>query len=212
MDDPSKNQLRAGLEFLDWNVNPEAPLNGALQCFCDNEAKTLGPQKWIAEFKYKASYAIKDIENADQNEKICRKYQETRWKILVMDNMIKYFIIILNTVIRMVVIIIINKVGCSTESTQMKYITDCVFICIFFNTGFLLMLCNSNLTEQSYLWGALFKGNDSDFNQNWFTSMGDTIVGSMKFNVWFPVVMEIMNWGMRAAFRYKDYYSAEEAN
>ena len=48
MEDPTKNVLRAGLEFLDWNVNPEAPLNGALQCFCDNEAKTLGPQKWIA--------------------------------------------------------------------------------------------------------------------------------------------------------------------
>ena len=146
-EDPTKNVLRAGLEFLDWDVNPEAPLNGALQCFCDNEAKTLGPQKWIALTKYDDPYAIKDIDDVDQNERICKKYQETRWKILVMDNMIKYFIIILNTVIRMVVIIIINKVGCSTESTQMKYITDCVFICIFFNTGFLLMLCNSNLTE-----------------------------------------------------------------
>jgi hypothetical protein len=42
---------------------------------------------------------------------------------------------------------IINKVGCDTESTQMSYITNSVFICIFFNTGFLLMLCNANLTE-----------------------------------------------------------------
>ena len=41
--------------------------------------------------------------------------------------------------------------------------------------------------------------------------MGDTIVGSMIFNVWFPVVIEVMNWGMRAAFRYKYYYSAEDA-
>jgi hypothetical protein len=127
-----------------------------------------------------------------------------------MDNLIKYFIIILNTVIRMVVIIIINKVGCSTESTQMKFITDCVFICIFFNTGFLLMLCNSNLTEQSYLMGAFFKGNDSDFNQSWFTSMGDTIVGSMKFNVWFPVAMEIGYYCMRSTYRLKDYFQAPD--
>ena len=64
-----------------------------------------------------------------------------------MDNFIKYLIIIINTVIRMAVIIIINKVGYMTESNQMKYITDSVFICIFFNTGFLLMLCNANLGD-----------------------------------------------------------------
>jgi hypothetical protein len=29
-DDSAKNLHRAGLEFLDWNVNPKAPLNGAL--------------------------------------------------------------------------------------------------------------------------------------------------------------------------------------
>lgn len=30
VDDPTKNLHRAGLEFLDWDVNPDAPLNGAL--------------------------------------------------------------------------------------------------------------------------------------------------------------------------------------
>ena len=92
----------------------------------------------------------------------------------------------------------------------MGYITDSVFICIFFNTGFLLMLCNSNLTEQGYLMGAIFKGNDSDFNMNWFTSMGDTIVGSMLFNVWFPIAMEIGYWMMRTSFRLYDKAMAPE--
>ena len=131
--------------------------------------------------------------------------------MMLMNNCIKYIIIILNTVIRMSVILIINQVGHNTESTQMKYITDCVFICIFFNTGFLLMLCNANLEEQNLLFlGSIFKGNDSDFNQNWFTSMGDTIVGSMKFNIWFPVAMEIGMYMMRTAFRLKDRFGAEE--
>jgi hypothetical protein len=92
----------------------------------------------------------------------------------------------------------------------MKYITDSVFICIFFNTGFLLMLCNANLEVQSRLLGSFFTGSDSDFNQNWFTTMGDTIVGSMRFNVWFPIVMEIINWMMRSAFRLLDWCKAEE--
>lgn len=86
----------------------------------------------------------------------------------------------------------------------MKYVTDSVFICIFFNTGFLLMLCNANLQEQGLFVAKYFKGHDSDFNQNWFTGMGDTIVAAMVFNVWFPVVMEFINYGMRYAFRLKD--------
>jgi hypothetical protein len=123
-----------------------------------------------------------------------------------MDESIKNLIIIINTVIRMLVIIIVNNVGYITESNQMKYITNSVFICIFFNTGFLLMLCNANLGDQSALLGSYFKGNDSDFNQSWFTSMGDTIVGSMVFNVWFPVVMEFCNYGMRLGFRILDWF------
>ena len=51
-----------------------------------------------------------------QDFPICKDYQETKWKITAMDNLIKYLIIIINTVIRMVVIIIINKVGYQTES------------------------------------------------------------------------------------------------
>jgi hypothetical protein len=62
-----------------------------------------------------------------------------------MNNGIKYIIIMLNYVIRVVVIKIINFIRCSTESTQMIYITNMVFICQFFNTGVLPMLCTANL-------------------------------------------------------------------
>jgi hypothetical protein len=92
----------------------------------------------------------------------------------------------------------------------MRYTTDAVFICQFFNTGFLLMLCNANLTEQSSLL-SMFDGTDSDFNQSWFSSIGDTIVGSMKFNIYFPIAMEFMWFGMRTAFRLKDKVGAGES-
>ena len=131
-------------------------------------------------------------------------------KLLVMNNSIKYIIIIINTVIRMVVIKIITLVGIDTESSQMKYTTDAVFICQFFNTGFLLMLCNANLKEQSGLL-SMFDGTDSDFNQNWFSSIGDTIVGSMMFNIYFPIAMEFMWFGIRSALRLKDKIGAGES-
>ena len=60
------------------------------------------------------------------------------------NNVIKYTIIILNTVIRKGVIAIITYVGHDNESEQMKQVTNVVFACQFFNTGFLLMLCNAN--------------------------------------------------------------------
>jgi hypothetical protein len=40
--------------------------------------------------------------------------------------------------------------------------------------------------------------------------MGDTIVAAMVFNVWFPVVMEFINYGLRQVFILKDYIGREE--
>lgn len=70
------------------------------------------------------------------------------------------------------VIAIINMIKISTESGEMKYITNAVFLSIFFNTGLLIMLCNSNLEDQGLFGlGYIFnKGKNSDFNSNWFTS------------------------------------------
>lgn len=64
-----------------------------------------------------------------------------------MDNAVKYLIIIINTVMRMVIIKIIDMVGCDTQSSEMSYVTTAVFICTFFNTGWLLMIVNANLQD-----------------------------------------------------------------
>jgi hypothetical protein len=63
----------------------------------------------------------------------------------VMNQWVSILIIALNVVIRIAVIEIMLKIGCSTESQQMIYITNVVFVCQFFNTGILPMLCTANL-------------------------------------------------------------------
>lgn len=40
--------------------------------------------------------------------------------------------------------------------------------------------------------------------------MGDTIVGAMVFNVYFPVIMEFINYGTRSAKRLLDYFKKGE--
>ena len=125
-----------------------------------------------------------------------------------MDQFLSNLIIFINVGIRMVIIEIIEAVGCQTESYQMSIITNSVFVCIFFNTGFLVMLCNANLLEQGSIF-TIFNGNDTDFNRNWFTSQGDTIVKSMVFNIWFPFAMEWANFCQRTTFRIMDWCSKQ---
>lgn len=80
----------------------------------------------------------------------------------------------------------------------MTYITDSVFLCQFFNTGFLLMLCGANLTDQPVL-GHLGMpvGSMSDFNSAWFDQLGATIAGSLTFGAWFPIANEFAQKGRR---------------
>lgn len=86
-------------------------------------------------------------------------------KATVLNNVVKYTIIILNTVIRYIVIAIVQCVGQDSQSGQMSFITDCVFICQFFNTGFVLMLCSANFDSQGFFWGGFFTdGTFTDFN------------------------------------------------
>lgn len=138
----------AGLEYQDQiETNGTAPMVGALKCHCEAEIKEFG-QLTVYNKNYTYHYVDPTTnKNTTVSAKICHNYILDIGKLLVMNNSIKYIIIIINTVIRMVVIKIITLVGCDTESSQMKYTTDAVFICQFFNTGFLLMLCNANLAE-----------------------------------------------------------------
>jgi hypothetical protein len=77
------------------------------------------------------------------------------------------------------------------------------------------MLCTANLSGQipeKFVNMFNFKGADSDFNNDWFANIGDTIVGSMVFNVYFPVCMEILYFGIRSIKRIRDRASPPTIN
>lgn len=69
------------------------------------------------------------------------------------------------------------------------------------------MLCTANLEHQLppkivALLG-MNKAN-TDFNENWYTNIGDTIAAAMSFNIYFPVCMEILWFGIRTLKRLLD--------
>lgn len=59
------------------------------------------------------------------------------------------------------------------------------------------MLCNANFDGQGFFFGFLFKGYATDFDSKWFETFGDTIIGAMMFNVWYPLIGEFMWAGIR---------------
>ena len=60
---------------------------------------------------YTRLYPFKDAHDADWDKPICEHYQVSRLQATVLNNVVKYTIIILNTVIRWIVIAIVQRVG-----------------------------------------------------------------------------------------------------
>ena len=95
-------------------------------------------------------------------------------------------------------------IGKDTETEQTKLITNGVFLVQFFNTGFLLLLVNANLSEQSTVLGFIFSGGMPDFNSDWFSQIGNTLISAMMFNIYWPIIEFFCFFGMRLGFRLLD--------
>lgn len=106
----------------------------------------------------------------------------------------------------MVVVLIIDAVGCDTQSSEMSFVMMAIFFTTLFNTGFLLLIVNGNMHEQrGFPLHSFLKGDISDFNQQWFVTMGHTIVGSMKINIYMPILLEFVGLATRGLKRLIDY-------
>jgi len=64
-----------------------------------------------------------------------------------MELMISKGIVVSNVLIRKFIIVIIDFMGSHTETSLIKNITTSVFICVFINTGVLIMLNNADLSS-----------------------------------------------------------------
>jgi hypothetical protein len=74
-------------------------------------------------------YDILHANGQELKAPICKDLIEGETTIRIINECIKFGIIAVNVAIRMAVIAIISYIGCSTESHQMTYITDSVFLC-----------------------------------------------------------------------------------
>jgi len=98
-------------------------------------------------------------------------------------------IIAINIVLKTVIIKLVIWIREDTNSSQLASITNGVFIAQFFNTGFLLLFVNANLTEHSPHWlTQYFRGPFYDYMPGWYSVVGFLITKTMIINSIMPYI------------------------
>jgi len=162
--------------------------NGCLQCFCQDQ--------------YEAGVDSKETYGSSA-ESICSFYWSDKLEILAWTKSLAYSITGINFVLRQICIMLVTWIGYKDETVQIMRITTVVFIVQFFNTAFLMLLANANLADQPISFGMTF-GDIPDFNAEWFKRIGNTIVNTMIYTSYFPIIEFIGFFGMREGFRLLD--------
>ena len=126
----------------------------------------------------------------------CGEYLELTLKTTGITLSISVFLSTFNYIIRTIAIIMITWVGYNTQTKVLERVTYVTFVCQFFNTSFLLLLMNADLSEQpgstDFFWGEL-----PDFNSQWFRTISNTLMETMIFNAIYPILEFLGYWALR---------------
>ncbi len=117
----------------------------------------------------------------------------------------KYFIVLANFIMRIIINTLIKNIGFKTQSETISHIKDSVFFGAFCNTAILLLLVNANFGQIAIpIFEEIFKGKYPDFTPQWYNDIGDVLVGVMIFNIYWPLIEFIFFYAMRVLFRQWD--------
>lgn len=116
---------------------------------------------------------------------ICTQYWNFTWIVLAVTNAVTGFIVVVNTIIKGYAIELITWIGYDTHSEQLTKITNGVFISLFFNTGFLLILTNANFSQYHLPLKNWFNGPYDDYSPDWYVYVANTLTQTMIINAFF---------------------------
>jgi hypothetical protein len=165
--------------------------SGCLQCFCSEQ---------VTENGYDVAINTNFTAPSQEPAEICYEYLKLDAKATVLSSSFSYILIGFNYILRTVVIMVVSWIGYATQTAMLERITTVTFLCQFFNTAFILMLVNADLTEQP-ITGIFVWGQNGDFNAAFFKTIGNSLVSTMIFNMYYPILEWIMYWGLRLLFR-----------
>ena len=110
------------------------------------------------------------------------------------------FISLMTSITRYLIIFMVKWVGFSSFSKEIKHIKGAVFIFSFFNTGLLVLLINADFAY----FNRFFTGKYSDFNAEWYSDIGSTIISSLVFTAVYPIIEILLFGGINLLFKMAD--------
>ena len=184
-------QQYAVLDYDYIQANPGLPSSGCLQCFCQQE------------YELDADSTLTNSFGQVDDEPICDAYYSDAMSVYFWTTALSYLLIGINYILRTVCIMLVDWIGYATETERLSKTTTITFIVQYFNSAYLLLMVNANMSEQPITFG-LTTGAMPDFNSAWFRSVGDIIVAAMVFNVYYPAIEAIGYWALRWLYRCLD--------
>lgn len=150
-----------------------------MQCFCKKQGK---------ENKNKI-YTI-NTEEGDVKVPFCANFYKDKMNSFVLGTSISFIIIAVNTILKILIIKLIESIKHDTQSEKLASITNGVFIAQFFNTGILLLLVNAIMTEHSpkFITQFISTGKYFDYTPFWYKDVGAKIVKTMMINSIMPYI------------------------
>jgi len=168
--------------FREYINNEDKKKNGeptaykeTMQCFCRSKGKEKKDQV------YKISLT------KDYEEKFCEKFFKDKTVSFILGTAISFIIIAVNTILKILIIKLIETIRYDTQSEKIAAITNGVFIAQFFNTGILLLLVNANISEH-FLGKFISSGKYYDYYPEWYQDVGTKIVKTMIINCIMPYI------------------------
>ena len=165
--------------------------SGTLQCFCQQE-KIDNPDSYMT-----------DTYGSADNVAICGKYEDLVTSVYYWTTALSYLLIGINYILRTVCIKLVDWVGFDTETVRLSKTTSMTFYVQFFNSAFLLLLINADMSEQPFSFG-IVSGSFGDFNGAWFRTVGNVLIGAMFFNLYYPLIEAGAYLGIRSCGRCRD--------
>ena len=162
---------------IQWNngeKDVKTEKNDALLCFCSEFYGTYGITKtFISTFQTKTHSGQVII------GKICKDWVKILFKIQALGYMFSILIAIFGTILRNIIIALINFIGQRTFAKQFQKTLEVLFVTFFINSIFVIVLVNTNLEKTRLpILKDLFTGQFTDFSRDWYDKIGSIIVFS----------------------------------
>jgi hypothetical protein len=178
----AKEELEKAYEHKSRELAESHP--GYLQCYCDivKKKKLTDEKNEITTLNFnegKKGTKPGKGEDVTKEVSLCNEYLIDSLISKVAGQSVAFFIIAINTILKMIIIKLIEWTGEDTFSKRLTSITNMVFVAQFFNTGILLLLVNANLSEHTFIPGSqtiLGLGQFYDYSPQWYVDVGFKLV------------------------------------